>query len=528
MGAVRKAPKSYRFYASFWIKRFMPPRILQQSWNRGASWSRQRLADVVPRLAPGLTQRLLQRHGLGPMPAPEAADADAADAGMNFEIRPYLAQWPGPPPANPELHYLWVGARKGLRPNPRFDAADYLREFPDVRVSGYQPFAHARRFGAADGRLRGRQPPGREPPIPTLDAVLALPPLAESRTAAVDVIVPVFKGLDNALRTIASVLVARDPYPHALVVIDDASPEPGVHAALQALAARGLIQVICHDRNQGFVRSVNAGMAEHPKRDVVLLNSDTAVFGQWLTRLMATFARQPAAATLTPLSNSATILSYPIWLRDNVLPAGLAAHDLDGICADLDLPPIEIPTGVGFCMAIRRAAANQIGPFNAEAFGQGYGEENDICRRAVQRGWQNYAVCNTFVWHQGGATFGAERAARVAAAQTTLEHLHPGYRRLVHRFIRRDPLAPVRAALDLERLRRDPRRKVLHGRNEPVGSRTPAQADTLPVRLIADLPPYAGRARLVPDGPDAYPNLQRVSHGFQAADLARLLVRSPG
>ena len=42
---------------------------------------------------------------------------------------------------------------------------------------------------------------------------------------------------------------------------------------------------------------------------------------------------------------------------------------------------VAVPTTVGFCLYVRRAALDQIGGFDAEAFGRGYGEENDFCMR---------------------------------------------------------------------------------------------------------------------------------------------------
>jgi GT2 family glycosyltransferase len=63
---------------------------------------------------------------------------------------------------------------------------------------------------------------------------------------------------------------------------------------------------------------------------------------------------------------------------------------------------VEIPTGVGFCMYARRACLDEIGLFDLEKFGSGYGEENDLCRRALSAGWRNILAPNIFVRHYGG------------------------------------------------------------------------------------------------------------------------------
>ena len=46
------------------------------------------------------------------------------------------------------------------------------------------------------------------------------------------------------------------------------------------------------------------------------------------------------------------------------------------------------------------------GQFDDETFGLGYGEENDFCLRAVERGWRHLLACDTYVFHEGNVSFG--------------------------------------------------------------------------------------------------------------------------
>ncbi len=85
------------------------------------------------------------------------------------------------------------------------------------------------------------------------------------------------------------------------MVVDDASPDPLLRGELEALDEAGLITLLVNERNIGFVGAVNRGFALHPGRDVILLNSDMRVFGDWLGRLLAAL-RTPRTATATPLS----------------------------------------------------------------------------------------------------------------------------------------------------------------------------------------------------------------------------------
>jgi len=269
--------------------------------------------------------------------------------------------------------------------------------------------------------------------------------LAASRvlTSAADapaVVVPIHDAFDDTLACLES--VARNTTsPFRLVLINDGSRDPRLSAVLAAL--RDVAGLILIDRadNRGFVRTVNEAFALAPASDVVILNSDTRVTAGWLERLCATAAGRPNVATVTPLTNNGTICSVPIPLQDNPLPAG---YDVDRFAAlvaecSLRLTP-EAPTGVGFCMLVTRRALHAVGDFDADAFGDGYGEENDFCQRAIRAGFVNLIADDAFVYHKGGASFGARAAELLTRHLATLAARHPGYHADVARFCAAHPL----------------------------------------------------------------------------------------
>lgn len=270
----------------------------------------------------------------------------------------------------------------------------------------------------------------------------------------VDIILPVYRGLADTQLSVRSVLASPCQVPWRLVVINDASPEPEVTDWLrQHCRDDPRILLLENEHNLGFVGTVNRGMALSADRDVLLLNSDTEVAGHWLDRIRAAAYGDQKIASVTPFSNNATICSYPRFCQDNELPHGWSVAELDALCArTLAGQVVDVPTGVGFCMYIRRAALDAVGLFDVENFGKGYGEENDFCVRAAQAGWRNLHALDTFVFHSGGVSFGAGKTPRERAAMDTMRRLHPQYELEVMRFIERDPAAPARALLDLARL----------------------------------------------------------------------------
>jgi GT2 family glycosyltransferase/glycosyltransferase involved in cell wall biosynthesis len=278
----------------------------------------------------------------------------------------------------------------------------------------------------------------------------------EDETPVIDVVIPVYRGLEQTRRCIESVLRAPQATPHELVLIDDASPEPELSRYLDSLAGRDGVTVLRNPRNLGFVQTVNRGMRLHPDRDVVLLNSDTEVANDWLDRLRRCVLGSPDIATATPFSNNATICSYPVFCADNPMPPGITLTELDRLFARVNAGTcVDLPTAVGFCMYIRRACLDAIGLFDAERFARGYGEENDFSRRAAKAGWRNVLCADVFVFHAGGVSFQAEREQLMANAAAVLRGLHPEYDALVARFAAEDAPAHCRQPVDvaLARLR---------------------------------------------------------------------------
>lgn len=269
----------------------------------------------------------------------------------------------------------------------------------------------------------------------------------------IDVIVPVYRGLGDTRRCVESVLGATTRTVWRLILINDCSPEPEVTEYLREVSSTdSRILLLENAENLGFVGTVNRGMSVSADADVLLLNSDAAVANDWLDRIANCAYSRPRVASVTPFSNNATICSYPRFCEDNALPPGYDLSALDRLFAvHLSGHAVEVPTGVGFCMYIRRACLDEIGLFDVANFGKGYGEENDFCVRASEAGWVNLHACDTFVLHSGGTSFGATKGPREQQAMETIRRLHPGYEAAVMDYVQRDPARFARVTIDLAR-----------------------------------------------------------------------------
>ncbi|PZN83488.1 MAG: glycosyl transferase [Candidatus Methylumidiphilus alinenensis] len=269
----------------------------------------------------------------------------------------------------------------------------------------------------------------------------------------VDIIVPVYAGMDETKRCLESVLRYPQATNYELIVINDQSPEPQLVEYLEELARDNKITLLNNTINLGFVGTVNVGMQLHVDRDVILLNSDTEPVNDWVDRLVACVYRNRRTGTATPFSNNATICSYPNICQDNTIPLDTDLETLDRRFKVANKGKwIEIPTAVGFCMYIRRSCLSDVGYFDTENFGKGYGEENDFCERAKRSGWKNVLCGDVFVYHKGNLSFGDSHNKLKLAAMDTLRKMHPRYEPLVHQHIAKDPAKFLRLRVTLARL----------------------------------------------------------------------------
>lgn len=287
----------------------------------------------------------------------------------------------------------------------------------------------------------------------------------------ISVLLPI-AGAPEALERCLRSLERPAGVPFRLVLILD-GPQPGTVETLVSTAAQRLndVRLVRLQRRQGWVRALRAGQREgSPDSDEVWLNSDTELPSAWLAALLEVAESRPKAASVTPWSNHGTLTSFPIPFAENLLPRGWDVERLAEEARRTAREPYpEIPTGVGFCCLVRRAALDSVGTLD-EAFASGYGAEVDWCLRARQAGWVHLLAPNTFVFHLGGASFGKEaKLAWEQRAERKLRWKHPDWWPELATFLQSDPLQPHRqrflAAVVPPRSRSSPaqrRRRILH------------------------------------------------------------------
>ncbi|AKS40881.1 glycosyltransferase family 2 protein [Wenzhouxiangella marina] len=250
------------------------------------------------------------------------------------------------------------------------------------------------------------------------------------------IVVPVFNAAEETRRCLAALQNTISDR-QAVIVIDDASTQAEIPALMETLPDHWVR--VRNESNVGFVGTANLGMALASPGNVIVLNSDTQVTSGWLEAMLECAESDPDIASITPLSNNAEIASIPEFCQANPWPAD--PERWARACAESgpgEYP--EVPTGVGFCMFLRRRCLDAIGSFDESAFGRGYGEENDWCMRAIEAGWRHVLCDKAYVAHAGNASFGPLGLKPGGQAMDRLLQRHPRYLEQVQAFIQRDPM----------------------------------------------------------------------------------------
>ena len=183
----------------------------------------------------------------------------------------------------------------------------------------------------------------------------------------------------------------------------------------------------------------------------------------WLNRMIYPMLLDSSIASVTPFSNAATTCSFPEPLIDNELFLEFTVNEIDACFSQITLlpQPINLPSGIGFCMGIRKKVIDEIGNLDP-VFGRGYGEENDWCLRAAEKGYKNILVNNLFVYHKHGGSFTSEEKKKLIDNNLKIiSNRYPYYHDDVQTHILLDPAKSIREFIKLALLSRNDSGAVL-------------------------------------------------------------------
>lgn len=265
-----------------------------------------------------------------------------------------------------------------------------------------------------------------------------------------DIIIPIYNAYDCLKPCIESVLDNTDMEQNRLILIDDKSTDARVLPLLEKYENGKNIILLKNKDNKGFVGTVNVGM-RYSKNDVLLLNSDTEVTKNWLNKMQTCAYSNKMVATVTPLSNNATLASVPLMFVKNEIPKGFTLQEMADIvekASTKDYP--ELPTGHGFCLYIKRSVLKEIGLFDEIAFKKGYGEENDFCFRCLDKGYRNLLCDDTYIYHKESQSFSETKYELMKNGENILNNRYPEFKSKLQTWCNQRPLDYIGAKIGFE------------------------------------------------------------------------------
>jgi GT2 family glycosyltransferase/glycosyltransferase involved in cell wall biosynthesis len=249
-------------------------------------------------------------------------------------------------------------------------------------------------------------------------------------TSSIDIIVCVHNALADVKNCLESINCYTLP-PFRLIIVDDGSAIETQEFLFNYAKKQGCV-IHRNEIAGGYTKAANCGLKLSDAEFSVLLNSDTIVTPYWLERLLDCANSNSKIGIVGPLSNTASWQSVPEifdangdW-TDNPLPKGLTIQEYaDEIAREsLRIYP-KVGFINGFCFLIKRSLITEIGIFDEEVFGRGYGEENDFCLRAAKAGWQLAIADDAYVYHAQSKSYSHERRMELSkAAGVNLANKH--------------------------------------------------------------------------------------------------------
>ncbi|PRH82942.1 glycosyltransferase [Arenimonas caeni] len=228
----------------------------------------------------------------------------------------------------------------------------------------------------------------------------------------VSVVVLTYNNLALTQACLSSIEKHSDYPSLEVIVVDnassDGSPEWLRRWAAEASPAGHQRRLLLNDENLGFAAGNNVGLAAARGEVLVMLNNDTCVTPGWVRTLCAHLRRDPGLGLVGPVTNNigneARINIDYSDMDEMVVRAGAYTRAHPG-------RNFPIRTAAFFCVAMPRSTYERVGGLD-EAFGVGFFEDDDYCRRVADLGLGVACADDVFVHHYLSASFDKLAAER--------------------------------------------------------------------------------------------------------------------
>lgn len=182
-----------------------------------------------------------------------------------------------------------------------------------------------------------------------------------------------------------------------LIIVDNNSTD-GTVAYLKAQAD---IKVILNEKNYGFAKGCNQGFEISSGENILFLNNDTVVTENWLGNMLKLLYRDEKIGLVGPVTNC---ISGPQQIPVTYKDLSFLDDFSEKNCKWQARCFKRVMRLVGFCLLVKRKVLEEIGVFD-QRFDLGNYEDDDLCLRAVKKGWHLCIALDSYIHHIGSVTF---------------------------------------------------------------------------------------------------------------------------
>ena len=186
-----------------------------------------------------------------------------------------------------------------------------------------------------------------------------------------------------------------------VVVVDNGSSDGSAGFLKEWCEAEPNRKLILNDTNRGFAAANNQGLAAANGEYLVMLNNDTYVTPGWIRTLYHHLKYDNSIGIIGPVTNNigneAKIDIYYKDMDDMLKLSNRYTHEHLGQI-------FQLSTAAFFCVMLPRKVYELVGQLD-EAFGLGFFEDDDYCRRIEQAGLKIICAQDVFIHHQLSASF---------------------------------------------------------------------------------------------------------------------------
>ena len=191
-------------------------------------------------------------------------------------------------------------------------------------------------------------------------------------------------------------------YPNLeIIVVDNASTDETPDRLRELAEEDSRVRLILNPENLGFPGGNNVGLRAAQGDYLILLNNDTVVTRGWVRDLIRPMQRDPQIGLVGPVTNNIgneqkVRVGYRTMPEMHEWARRFARHRLRRT--------VEASNLAFFCVALRRRVMDEIGLLD-EAYGIGFFEDDDYCRRARQANYRLVIADDVFVHHYLSVSF---------------------------------------------------------------------------------------------------------------------------